>query len=242
MKEGKYGSRMWRKILLRIGFGNVDQPAAGRLIDLFADETDHRYVSDFTSPARAKSSLLGRVLLRCLLSEVTDTNPSNWILPSNTDIGPKIAISTATDNAIYVSVSHSDQLVVVALCQEVQIGLDAENLNKKRNFDRILSHLVGDLKMPGQITLPEFYRLWTLHEAFCKSKGQGLEFPISTPVRLAFTNARSGDLYATCLEGQRYQFLTGDLSNSAVAICLLTKTTKTMCRDGGQITTALNFT
>jgi phosphopantetheinyl transferase len=208
-------------LLIRIGFGNVDEPAAARLISLFADSSDHCYVSYFTSPERAKSSLLGRVLLRSLLSEATDTTPSSWILPSNGHTGPRIARSSETGEYVFVSVSRSDQLVVAAMCKSGQVGIDTENPNKKRNFDRILYHLLGSRTKPGGTTQPEFYRLWTLHEAYCKSTGRGLGFPISEPVRQAFKNSQTGDLYAIRFEGRCYQFLTGNLANNSVAVCLL---------------------
>lgn len=72
-----------------------------------------------------------------------------------------------THKNCFLSLSHSQNLVVLALSQN-PIGIDTENTTKKRNFKNICRFL----KWKNCTDLNEFYKLFTQYEADYKLASQ----------------------------------------------------------------------
>lgn len=71
-----------------------------------------------------------------------------------------------TNNPIYFSISHSQQIIALAISQK-PIGIDIE-FKKVRKYNELLNFLsVSNIK---NITQEKFYQLWTMYEAEYKSQ------------------------------------------------------------------------
>jgi 4'-phosphopantetheinyl transferase len=84
-----------------------------------------------------------------------------------------------------ISLTHTDDLIAVAVSRNGRIGVDAEPADRTMSFDLIHGHVCTPAERTELQPLPEqqraaaLLRLWTLKEAYTKAIGQGL--------RLGFT-------------------------------------------------------
>ncbi|MFH9015570.1 4'-phosphopantetheinyl transferase family protein [Streptomyces sp. NPDC017943] len=84
-----------------------------------------------------------------------------------------------------ISLTHTDDLIAVAVSRNGRIGVDAEPADRTMSFDLIHGHVCTPAERTELHPLPEpqraaaLLRLWTLKEAYTKAIGQGL--------RLGFT-------------------------------------------------------
>lgn len=80
-------------------------------------------------------------------------------------------------HGIEFNVSHSNNLVLIALCH-LPVGIDIEIIKEDFSFKSLLSNCFHDdeavliQKSPNQLTC--FYGLWTRKEAILKATGEGL--------------------------------------------------------------------
>ncbi len=145
---------------------------------------DWTAVNKIQDPASRRSAIAGRVLLRIGLSQAVKhkISPSAWRFVRTAHDKPVLAAGLPPIN---FSVSHVDQLVVVAVSSTLDIGIDVECLDQNVNEDVIAEfchlderHSVGGLPRPQE--LREFIRLWTLKEAYTKLTGLGHNLDFNT--------------------------------------------------------------
>jgi 4'-phosphopantetheinyl transferase len=140
-------------------------------------------VNDWTAlnriqdPSSRRSGIAARVLLRIGLSQAADHKvaPSDWRFGTTAHDKPIVADGLPF---IHFSVSHVDQLAVVAISLTLDIGVDVECVDQNVSENVIAEfchldehHSVGGLPRPQEIR--EFIRLWTLKEAYTKMIGLG---------------------------------------------------------------------
>jgi phosphopantetheinyl transferase len=145
-------------------------------------EIDWLSLNRIQDPAMRRSAVASRVLLRIGLSWAADHKiaPSDWRFDSPALSKPMIADGLPQ---IHFSISHVDQLVVVALSPTLDVGIDVECIDQNVS-DAVIAefshlderHAIGGLPRPQE--LREFIRLWTLKEAYSKmlGLGHGLDF------------------------------------------------------------------
>lgn len=94
-----------------------------------------------------------------------------------------------------LSLSHSADLVVLAVARSAPLGVDIEQLSDRLDVDscsRLLFHpaeLAKYWRLPQGERRPAFFRAWTLKEAALKATGDGTRVPF-TDLRLAGTMTR----------------------------------------------------
>ena len=145
-------------------------------------EIDWLSLNRIQDPSMRRSAVAARVLLRIGLSWGADHKiaPSDWRFDSPALSKPVVAHDMAQIN---FSISHVDQLVVVAVSPTLDVGIDVECIDQNVS-DTVIAefthlderHAVGGLPRPQEIR--EFIRLWTLKEAYSKmlGLGHGLDF------------------------------------------------------------------
>lgn len=187
----------WRKELVRkLARNRVTPPATAAITDRIAiwmanpdallraesclkvlTDEDWRSLNRNQDPARRRSAVAGRVLLRIGLSRAADRKvvPSDWRFEIAARDKPIVADGLP---ALNFSVSHADQFVAVAVSATLDIGIDIECVDQNVSEDVIAEfchldeqHAVGGLPRPQEIR--EFIRLWTLKEAYSKMVGLG---------------------------------------------------------------------
>jgi 4'-phosphopantetheinyl transferase len=168
-----------------VGRTDLTGPLAGVHEDVAAAER-------YRLPRRRTQALRARTLLRTALAETYGTPPAAWRL----EAGPHGAPVAAVGNGIRcaVSLAHSKDVVACAFGESGPIGIDVERVDTSRAIDGIAQAAFG----PGERAAAarggaeEFYRIWTLREAYAKATGRG--FPgLVDAIDLPEAPARSGD-------------------------------------------------
>ena len=140
-------------------------------------EPDWASLNRIQDASSRRSAIAGRVLLRIGLSWAADHRvaPSDWRFAIAAHDRPIVANGLPF---IHFSVSHVDQLVVVAISPTLDVGIDVECVDQNVSENVIAEfchlddhHSVGGLPRPQEIR--EFIRLWTLKEAYTKMIGVG---------------------------------------------------------------------
>lgn len=135
--------------------------------DRFAHEKDRRQY------------LLGKVLVRTVLSRYFPMEPRAWRFTANNHGKPILA----GDFAPHFNLSHTEGLVACALSSDFEVGIDVENLGRSANMDVAqrffaaaeVAHLE---KLPAERQPEAFFLFWTLKESYVKARGLGLSLPL----------------------------------------------------------------
>jgi 4'-phosphopantetheinyl transferase len=155
---------------------------------------DWRSLNRIRTPLDRDSAVAARVLLRLGLSKAADRRiqPMDWEFSRHGEDRPHVADGLPQ---IHYSVSHTEQMVAVAISSAVNVGVDVESVDRKLS-DSVMAafrHRDEDAStkaLPDTQNIREFVRLWTLKEAYTKMLGVGHELDFKTlnfaldPIRL----------------------------------------------------------
>ena len=172
--------------------------------------------------------LLGRILLRHILSRYEDCAPADWELTASATGKPCLA-RQAGQQPLHFNLSHSGSCLAVLVGRQAQLGVDVERCDRRRRIERIAhryfspAELVQLLQLPVAQQALRFYQLWTLKEAYIKAQGQGLalglanfSFDFGDSGRLGFDTAAV--LQEQPLAWQFWQFPQASAWQAAVAV------------------------
>lgn len=141
---------------------------------LSAAETAH--LSEYRSRAAAERYVVTRSLVRTVLSDRLAIPPRE-ILVSRTDTGKPVITE-----GVQFNLSHSGDLILLALASERAIGVDVERrrpvtkvgaLSNRWLSDQERRHFDG-LRALGESDSDAFLRVWSLKEAQLKALGVGI--------------------------------------------------------------------
>ena len=162
----------------------VDPRLLEQCFAVLSDEEKQRQ-SRFHFSRHRHQYLVTRALIRTLLSHHTDHAfpPAHWQFGEN-DYGRPHVTNLPSGCALQFNISHTEKMVVIALSNDSEIGVDVEYLNKDRNFMGLAKSSFSPEEQSDLYELDEekrkdrFYDLWTLKEAYIKAKGMGLAIPL----------------------------------------------------------------
>ena len=133
----------------------------------------HRYVS-FKRRERQRQFLLGRMLVRLVVSRVTALPPYAVGIVERDSAGPALVLPDSHSCQLSFSLSHSRNWVACALSTSSTLGVDIEVKNATRDVSSI-SDLAFDpeehrwlLSLPDTARQSAFYQLWCTREALYK--------------------------------------------------------------------------
>lgn len=144
------------------------------------------------------TSVMARGTLRVLFSKYLDC-PTNDIIFEYGEYGkPELA----NHKTIQFNVSHARDIIVIALCNDYDIGIDVEYI--KKDFDVLdiadnyfsKQEIKALHKIPANQQTEAFFRGWTRKEAFIKAKSQGLSFPLDS-FSISINTDDNAELYET---------------------------------------------
>ena len=148
-----------------------------RLFDYVTLEEKNRTAA-MTSVRRKKEWLAARALLRACLAHCTNSDPLALLL-DKTEEGKPVLVYPVMPLAF--NVSHGLRWVACAVSQAAAIGVDVECETRRNRIDDIAEnyfHPREQETMPAiadtQLRSSEFFRCWTLKEAFIKAQGKTL--------------------------------------------------------------------
>jgi 4'-phosphopantetheinyl transferase len=157
-------------------------------------------------PQQKKQFLVSRALLRCVLADTLGLAPAELEFAKNDYGKPRLAMSDLPDSLEF-NLSHTNQLSVLALTRQGDIGVDVEHLKRKVDMLKLAQRYfsqqeVDDLKTTEPLELNQrFFELWTLKEAYIKACGMGLAISLKdftftfsdAQIRLSFSAERGDD-------------------------------------------------
>lgn len=118
-------------------------------------------------------------ILRILLSNHLMCQPNEIEFEVGEFGKPKLNNSTLTFN-----LSHSKSKALIALTQNIEIGIDLEYIDASIDAKTIAIHFFSNDEMKQLYTLnnenlaDEFFNIWSKKEAFIKAIGTGLTYPL----------------------------------------------------------------
>lgn len=151
-------------------------------------EAEHTELAGFRHPARSRSFILSRAMLRQLLGQVLAGDPHPPLLART----PSGRLALASHPEWHISISHCPGHVAVMAAQ-APCGIDVEvtrNADWARIARRYFSEEEKDylLQLDATRGAEDFLKLWTLKEASVKAMGTGLAGNLS---RITFDISRS---------------------------------------------------
>jgi len=171
-------------------------------------ESDWNSLQRIQDPGNRNSAIAARILLRLGLSKATDRSiaPAEWRFVGAEGQRPTIANGLPR---IRYSVSHVDELAVVAISPDLHVGIDVESVDQHISNTAMAEFSHADelrsvQRLSGGQKTREFIRAWTLKEAYTKLRGVGhaLDFRMLSftldPSRLASAGTENGA--PTCFE------------------------------------------
>ena len=139
--------------------------------------TDQARYDQFKHVDAGHQFLIGRTVLRQQLSQVLQQPAQSFVFSRNPFGRPQLS-----DAAINFNVSHTQGLVAITLAHELWLGIDVESTQRTGSTlaiaDRFFHRLeCNEIKAPADEwqQRENFFRFWTLKEAYVKALGNGLQ-------------------------------------------------------------------
>jgi len=126
--------------------------------------------------------LVARALVRNTLSRYADVAPAAWRFAAEDYGKPQVAGAEAA-LGLKFNISHTPQMVVCAVANGRDVGVDVESRDREVNLDIAdrffarseVEHL---RRRPSHEQFATFLAFWTLKESYIKARGKGLSLPL----------------------------------------------------------------
>lgn len=146
-------------------------------------------LAGFSRPSRKAQFTAGRWLVRSLLTRLLADRAGAWRLGAPAE-GPPRLVGPPAGLPLHASLSHSGDEVVCAI-GAMPVGIDVEIESPVRNWPALVAGICDSAELAFferqavASHAAEFFALWTLKEAWIKSRGESM-----TPGRLAQLHTR----------------------------------------------------
>ncbi|BCA37045.1 4'-phosphopantetheinyl transferase family protein [Bacillus cereus] len=128
---------------------------------------------------------------------------------------------------LFFNTSNSNNLFVLAISMELNVGIDVERINNSIDYDNVLEAFATkeevDLFQNNEFSSQEkralFYSLWSSKEAYVKNLGMGLHYPLKQ-INLLNEILSSKLQKKNCFKYKNYKFINLNLSDEyTVVLC-----------------------
>jgi 4'-phosphopantetheinyl transferase len=122
-------------------------------------------------------------LLRSLLGAYVECAPQQFVFETKQHHKPFL-VSPYCGNDIRFNLSHSEDMVLIAVTRGVEVGVDVEHIRKIPDALQIVNSTFSVDERKFLNSLPpgdfeeSFFAYWTSKEAFLKGIGKGLSYPL----------------------------------------------------------------
>jgi 4'-phosphopantetheinyl transferase len=144
---------------------------------------EHRRAARYLIPAVQRRFIGCRAILRTLLGEYLGIDPGDVELEYGQAGKPRLAADLGSD--LRFNLAHSGRLAAFAFCQETEIGIDIEHVDRAVDATAIVATMFTASERDRYHSLPDaqkrlsFYLAWTRNEAYLKGVGCGLTGPLA---------------------------------------------------------------
>lgn len=122
------------------------------------------------------SYLVSHALLRQSLSRYSDVHASQWQFLNNEHGKPQLSPSSMLPG-VYFNLTHTSGMSACVVTLKKLCGIDAEHIHRKNDLKSVAQRMFADeevAQLKDDTINQQFYRLWTLREAYVKALGTGL--------------------------------------------------------------------
>lgn len=127
--------------------------------------------------------IMARGMLRMILAGYLGTKPHELRF-EYTPFGKPLLAENNDNKSIHFNISHSDNVVLYAITNNRNIGIDVERINDRIDITQVAQRFFS----PGEINALErckrenraeiFFQYWTRKEALVKAMGNGVSFSL----------------------------------------------------------------
>jgi 4'-phosphopantetheinyl transferase len=154
------------------------------LMDACLSESERIRAAKFLHKEDQSRYVFSRGLLRNILATYVGARPEDLTFWSN-EFGKPLLDEPFASSDIYFNVSHSMNLVVIAVAFERHIGVDVEFVRSISDVDAIAHRCFTESELEllngeSGSKISNFFRCWTRKEAFVKAIGKGLSVPLNS--------------------------------------------------------------
>jgi 4'-phosphopantetheinyl transferase len=149
--------------------------------------------------------LVTRALVRSVLSKLTRTSPEALQFSAGSQGKPYLADSLGLGRSLSFNLSHTQDLVLLAVSRDGHLGVDVETSASPAPLEIIGQHF-SPAEQRALASLPSnaeqgqhFWACWTLKESYLKATGTGLTHSLND---VGFALAPSGEITAQFDTGQ----------------------------------------
>jgi 4'-phosphopantetheinyl transferase len=128
--------------------------------------------------------LIARALVRTVLSRYLPLGESAWTFSTNAYGRPRIANASALPEDLRFNLSHSNDLVVLAVTRGREVGVDVESTRAQAVDAEVADHFFAPAEAAALAQLPperrhfRFLEYWTFKESYIKARGMGISIPL----------------------------------------------------------------
>jgi 4'-phosphopantetheinyl transferase len=130
--------------------------------------------------------LTGRVLAKTVAAEVLGRRPDSIEFDATcADCGKPHGIPRVPGAALALSISHSGEMIGVAVTAGTPVGLDVETATRRAD-DSLIEYALNARELAGlkdlgaEARASAFFTYWTRKEAVMKATGRGLKIPLQS--------------------------------------------------------------
>jgi 4'-phosphopantetheinyl transferase len=159
----------------------LDHDLIARFRTLLTPEERARH-DRFVQEKDRRQFLVGKVLVRTILSRYLPRAPHEWIFTTNR-FGKPVVANGPPESNLQFNLSHTEGLVACVVAREREVGIDVENVGRSVNLD-IARRFFAPAEVAFLEQVPDdqrqttFFLFWTLKEAYVKARGLGLSLPL----------------------------------------------------------------
>lgn len=129
-------------------------------------------------PHAARLFLISRVLTKSVLADKLGISPHEV----NIQLQPNGKPFVQGNKAVYFNLSHSADVIVLAVTEEGEIGVDVERVDREFDWMRVDSVLAPseiewiqeNERIDPSTVYQRFFQIWTLKESYIKCTGEGM--------------------------------------------------------------------
>jgi 4'-phosphopantetheinyl transferase len=149
-----------------------------------------------------------RASLRLILARYLKAKPGRLQLDTS-EYGKPFFADQKASQGLRFNLSHSNQLALIAITREREVGVDVEYVRADFVTDEVAGHFFSRAEvqefcaLPPEMKTQSFFNCWTRKEAYIKARGEGLYCPLDqfdvsvasgTPARLLHSKIDSGEV------------------------------------------------
>lgn len=148
------------------------------------DPDERQRAARFRFDVHRRRFIVGRGFMRRVVGAYLETDPARLVWSYGPKGKPALA-EPAAGEPLYFNLSNSEELALLGLDREREIGVDVEYLRPLSDMEALAERFFSSSESETLLALPPaertagFFNCWTRKEAYLKAVGDGLSAPLN---------------------------------------------------------------